>query len=103
MQTVIEKLKDNLRVMYRKALDADAALDELQRQGKGKHAQIFTTDSPFRAHHRRFGPYVEEVAEDVMNLENAEAGQHEALLPAVVVKMEKLFAVLTHFKASLKQ
>ena len=47
MQNVLDKLKDNLQLVYRKAIDADNALNQLQQQGKGKFATMFSENSPF--------------------------------------------------------
>ena len=47
MQAIIEKLNENLKVVYRQALDADKKLDELQQQGHGKFTALFTKDAGF--------------------------------------------------------
>jgi hypothetical protein len=45
MNKVIEALNENLRIIYRKAVDADAALNTLQSKGKGKFETIFVDGS----------------------------------------------------------
>ena len=102
MQTMFDKLKENLVIIYRKGLDADKKLDEVQQQGKGKFQFIFTTDSGFQTQSKRFAPYIEELATDVMQLELASQQKVEADLPMVVKKMEMLFATLGQLQGSLK-
>jgi len=70
MNKVIDSLNDNLRLSYRKAIDADTALDALQRSGKGKFNTIFGDDTPFISRSKRFKEYVEEVAGDVAGMQN---------------------------------
>ena len=41
MDSIIEQLNTNLKIVYRQALDADKKLDELQQQGHGKFKALF--------------------------------------------------------------
>ena len=64
MDSIIEQLNANLKIVYRQALDADKKLDELQQQGHGKFKALFTADSGFTFEAKRFKPYVLDVAAD---------------------------------------
>ncbi|MBC3766590.1 hypothetical protein [Neptunicella marina] len=102
MHNIIEKIKDNLQIIYRRALDADKALSSLHQQGKGKFQHIFADEAGFEVRSKRFQPYVEELAHDVMQLEQADQNKAAELLPNVVKKMELLFTTLAQLQESLK-
>jgi len=99
---IIEAFNENLRVIYRKAVDADAALNKLQASGKGKFNTIFGEGSGFDANSKRFGPYVEELAGDVAVLLEADEDEFTAKIPVVVKKLETLLSTLEQFKHSVK-
>ncbi len=106
MQNVLDKLKDNLQLVYRKAIDADNALNQLQQQGKGKFATIFAENSPFTTRAKRFEPYVQEVAGNMdtfiaNDFENVDLNIIEPQLTLIVQQIEALLATLTQFKATL--
>lgn len=101
-QTIIEALNDNLRLIYRKAVDADAALQKLQSSGKGKFNTIFAEDAGFAANSKRFGPYVEELAGEVAGLVDASEAQFAQALPKLVKKIETMLTTLEQFKHSVK-
>jgi hypothetical protein len=101
-QPIIEALNDNLRVIYRKAVDADAALNKLQSKGKGKFNTIFAEDAGFTANSKRFGPYVEELAGDVAGLVDANEQQLSQALPVLVKKIETMLTTLEQFKHIVK-
>lgn len=102
MQNIIEKLKENLQVIYRKAVDADQTLGKLHANGQGKFQQVFPEDAGFTVNSKRFQPYVEELAKDILALEQADAAAVQQQLPAVVKKMELLFSTLGNLQQSLK-
>ncbi|MDM7861704.1 hypothetical protein QTP81_13970 [Alteromonas sp. ASW11-36] len=102
MQALHQQLHDNLQLIYRKAIDADAAIDSLQQQGKGKFSTIFDAQSGFTTEARRFGPYVKELATDIEGLKNADEAELEKQLPQVVKKIELLFKTLGEFKVTVK-
>ncbi|WP_105166779.1 prephenate dehydrogenase [Pseudoalteromonas sp. T1lg23B] len=97
MQTIIEKLNENLKVVYRQSLDADKKLDELQQQGHGKFKALFTEDAGFTFEAKRFKPYVLDVAADVEALSKAEQID-EQKLAFVVKKLQHLLQLLATFK-----
>jgi hypothetical protein len=104
MNKVIAALNDNLQIIYRKAIDADTALNALQSSGKGKFNTIFGDDTPFTTRSKRFKDYVEEVAGDVANLQTQEGEikpSEQNNLPAIVKKLELLLTTLEQFKKTL--
>ncbi|MBN7821486.1 hypothetical protein [Bowmanella yangjiangensis] len=103
MQSILDKLKDNMQILYRRALDADQTLAKLHQQGQGKFQQIFADDAGFKVQSKRFGPYVEELAKDIVTLEGLTgSSSFESELAVVVKKMEQLFNTLSGLKESLK-
>ena len=97
MHAVIEKLNENLKVVYRQALDADKKLDELQQQGHGKFKALFTEDAGFTFEAKRFKPYVLDVAADVEALSHYEELDQQKLTLAVT-KLQNLLKLLATFK-----
>lgn len=97
MKTVISELNNNLKVLYRQAIDADSKLDSLQQQGKGKFSTLFNKDSGFTIEAKRFKPYVLEVASDVESLSTQDEIDQEAL-KSTVIKMQHLHQLLASFK-----
>lgn len=97
MNSVISELNNNLKVLYRQAIDADGKLDALQQQGKGKFKTLFNDDSGFAIEAKRFKPYVLEVASEVEALSTQE-DIDQTLLKSVVIKMQHLHQLLASFK-----
>ncbi|MCP3428300.1 hypothetical protein [Opacimonas viscosa] len=107
MQAIIDKLQENLQIIYRKAVDADAKLDAFQKEGKGKFHTIFAESSPFNARAKRFEPYVAEVCENMdafvaLDLSQTEQAEIEQRLSIIVAQIEQLLSTLVQFKESLK-
>lgn len=107
MDAVIEKLNENLQVLYRKAIDADKALEQLTGQGKAKHSSVFPKEAGFNTSSNRFAPYVAELTDDIAQLsrilEEAGESQFNSSLSAAVKKMESLFVTLAQFKGLLAE
>ena len=107
MQAIIDKINDNLQVLYRKAVDADKALEQLKGQGKGRHQAIFPETSGFSVKSARFTPYLTELSEQISDLQShITQGEEEAFktaLPALIKKIELLFITLEQFKGALKE
>jgi len=103
MHTVLEKLAENMQLIYRKAIDADESLNKLQQSGKGKFNHIFPEGSGFSVHSKRFMPYVKELASQVAELSEADEAMLQSKLPDIVRKMELLLKTLGQFQQSLKQ
>lgn len=104
MQNVIDSLEQNLKELYRKALDADQTIDELKKQGHGKFANIFKDDSLFTAKANKFMPYLEETAEQILKLKDSDTSpeQNKSELEAVVKKLHLLHSTLSEFKQAVK-
>jgi hypothetical protein len=109
MDNVVSALNENLQLVYRKAIDADQAIDELQSSGKGKFKAIFGDDTIFTSRSKRFREYVEEVAGDVVALQTLDASADEGAgeqaqqqkLAIIVKKLQLLLSTLEQFKQSL--
>ena len=101
MNKIIEAVNENLRVIFRKALDADAALNALSVKGKGKFNTIFAEGSGFKTRNKRFAPYVEELAGEVALLVDANPETLNMALPNIVKKIELLLTTLQQFKQTL--
>ncbi|MEM0912535.1 MAG: hypothetical protein AAGJ37_16280 [Pseudomonadota bacterium] len=97
MNKVLSSLNENLQMIYRKAVDADNALDALQTSGNGKFTAIFPDDTVFNAKSKRFLPYVQEVTNDIEGL-RADDEDVEKQLPLIVKKIELLLTTLIEFK-----
>lgn len=100
MQQVLTKITENMQIIYRKAIDADSALDDLQRSGKAKFSVIFVEDSGFTSRSKRFGPYVDELAKDITSLQIDDADIKDDIA-TVVKKMELLLLTLGKLKVTL--
>jgi hypothetical protein len=96
MDSIIEQLNANLKIVYRQALDADKKLDELQQQGHGKFKALFAADAGFSFEAKRFKPYVLDVAADVESLSSE--GLDEEKLKKAVIKLQNLLTLLATFK-----
>ena len=107
MDAVIEKLHENLQVLYRKAVDADQALEQLKGQGKAKHSSVFPKEAGFQVTSERFAPYIAELSDDIASLVELKEKQEEktfnSSLSTVVKKMESLFVTLAQFKGILTE
>ncbi|MFY8273973.1 prephenate dehydrogenase [Pseudoalteromonas sp. SSDWG2] len=99
MNSIIEKLNDNLKIVYRQALDADQKLDQLQKEGHGKFQALFTQEAGFEFEAKRFKPYVLDVAADVDALSQSEELDEE-LLKKAVLKLQSLLTLLATFKTN---
>ncbi|MEC7826452.1 MAG: hypothetical protein VYD12_18065 [Pseudomonadota bacterium] len=99
MDSVHQQLQETLQTLYRKAVDADARLDQLQQQQKGKFAAIFAEDSGFTTRAKRFSPYVEEIAQDWQALKTLPEDEAKAALVPLVKKIELALATLGQFTA----
>jgi hypothetical protein len=81
--------------------DADAALDALQKSGKGKFETVFSEQHGFDVSSKRFLPYVEELALQIAKLSEGSENEAKAALPTIVKKMELLLSTLEQFKKTL--
>jgi hypothetical protein len=100
MQNVLEKINENIQMVYRKAIDADAALDKLQQSGKGKFTVIFSEETHFITRKKRFGPYVDELALDFSKLKAEQDGLEEEII-IVVKKIQLMLLTIGKLKVTL--
>jgi primosomal protein N'' len=101
MNNILPQITANMQLIYRKSIDADKALDVLQKNGQGKFSVIFGDESPFSTREKRFIPYVEELATNITGLENASKLEPE-LLKVIVEKIQAMLVTLESFKTTLK-
>lgn len=98
MDALLTQLDDNLKELYRKALDADALLDNLQQQGHGKYQHIFADNQLFKVSSNRFMPYLAETAEQVAAMRQSQQF-NTATLQRVVQQLKQLHTTLADFRA----
>ncbi|WP_432463840.1 hypothetical protein [Agarivorans sp. QJM3NY_33] len=95
---LIKQIQQNLKDIYHKAIDADELLKQQQEQGKAKFSALFK-ESLFKLQHRHFLPYVEELASDLLLLQECEDDEHFVTqLKLIVAKLEQLHSLLAKFK-----
>lgn len=96
-QDINQKLIDNISVILKKSLSADATLADLREKKQAGFSAIFKADAGFNANANTFQPYVEEVADDLMSWQKAPTEQG---LVSLVKKIEQLLKVLNTFEQS---
>ena len=98
MTTAINQhLIDNISIILKKSLSADATLMDLREKNKAKFTAVFKTDAGFKCSADTFQPYVEEVADELLLWQNS---QDEKLLVTLVKKIELLLTTLANFEQS---
>jgi hypothetical protein len=102
MQTIIKSLAENVQVIYRKSIDADHVISRLQHDGKGKFSAIFAEDAGFTTSSRLFNPYVEELANEVLALEQKQQDAVKEQLPDIVKKIELMLKTLNQFQKTAR-
>ena len=101
MDQLLDQLDANLKELYRKALDADQALDALKKQGKGKYQAIFPASAGFQVQSARFMPYLAETAELVAAMRQSQQFSTTTLQQAVQ-QLKHLHQTLQEFQQALK-
>lgn len=101
-QQLAEHLKNNLKDLYRQALDADARLDGINKEGLGHHDAILQADAGFRCEAKRFMPYVQELSEDIEALMRRSEAGSEQQIQQLVKKLKTLHTTLAEFKLAMK-
>lgn len=99
-QTIIDQIRNSLQTAYRQGIDADAVLDQLQKDGQGKFATIFNAESGFTSNSNRFGPYVKELGQDLLEFEQQQDKQQ---LAALVKKLELVLTTLAQFRSQVRK
>ncbi|MDO6445155.1 hypothetical protein Q4493_05135 [Colwellia sp. 1_MG-2023] len=95
--TVSQQLVENVSIILKKSLAADATLSDLREKNQAGFEAIFTKDAGFTCSANTFQPYVEEVANDLVFWQKT---SDQATLIAMVKKIEQLFTVLGNFEQS---
>ncbi|MGY5451921.1 hypothetical protein ACVFI8_13390 [Agarivorans sp. MS3-6] len=99
---LVEQIQINLKDIYHKAIDADAVLKQLQEQGSAKFNGLFKGDL-FKQQHRQFLPYVEELASDLVLLQECQDDEHFVTqLKIMVAKLEQIHKLLAEFKPFIR-
>jgi len=102
MEQLLNQLDANLKELYRKAVDADLMLEQLQQQGHGKYQQIFPADGVFQANSNRFMPYLTESAELVAAIRQTQQF-NTATLELLVKQLKQLHQTLAVFRTALQK
>jgi len=96
-EKVNQQLLENISLILKKSLSADATLVDLREKDKASFKEVFTKDAGFNCTADTFQPYVEEVADEFLAWQKS---QDQTLLIAIVKKIEQLFTVLGNFEQS---
>ncbi len=99
MDQLLQQLDQNLKELYRKALDADTLLDQLQQQGHGKYQAIFPAGL-LEVESNRFMPYLSETAEQISAIRQTQQF-NTATLENVVRQLQQLHKTLQEFRVAL--
>ncbi len=97
-KAIEQQLIENISIILKKSLAADATLSDLREKKKAGFKAIFPKDAGFVSSADTFQPYVEEIADNLLQWQGNKS--HE-LLVSLVKKIEKLFTVLANFEESL--
>ena len=95
--SVNQQLIENISIILKKSLTADATLSDLREKKKAGFNAIFKEDAGFKCSANTFQPYVEEIADELMQWQKT---QSQPLLIGLVKKIEQLFTVLGQFEQS---
>ena len=95
--TVSQQLVENISIILKQSLSADATLSDLREKKQASFEAIFTKDAGFTCSANTFQPYVEEVANDLVFWQKT---SDQATLISIVKKIEQLFTVLGSFEQS---
>jgi hypothetical protein len=97
-KAIEQQLIENISVILKKSLTADATLADLRENKKAGFEAIFKKDAGFTCTADTFQPYVQELADDLLHWQENKS-QQELLIP-LVKKIEQLFTVLAGFEQS---
>lgn len=90
------QLIENISLILKRSLTADATLADLREQKKAGFEAVFKKEAGFNCSANTFQPYVEEIADDLLAWQ-ANKEQQKLLIP-LVKKIEQLFTVLAGFE-----
>ena len=100
-KAVEQQLIENISIILKKSLTADATLADLRDKKKAGFEAIFKKDAGFNCYANTFQPYVEEIADDLLRWQENKT-QQTILIP-LVKKIEQLFTVLSGFEQSYQE
>lgn len=97
-KNVNQQLIDNISLILKKSMSADATLADLRENKKASFDAVFSSEAGFTCTANTFQPYVEEIADDLLLWQKT---QSQTTLVNLVKKIEQLFTVLGNFETSL--
>jgi|TARA_B110000014_G_scaffold254894_1_gene236072 primosomal protein N'' len=101
MTKAIEKqLVENISIILKKSLSADASLADLRENKKAKFEAIFKKNAGFSCSSENFQPYVQEIADNFLAWQTS---QDQSQLIALVKKIEQMFTILGNFEQSYQK
>lgn len=95
-KAIEQQLIENISIILKKSLTADATLADLRDNKKASFEAIFKKDTGFTCTADTFQPYVQELADDLLHWQENKS-QQKLLIP-LVKKIEQLFTVLAGFE-----
>lgn len=98
--TVNQQLLDNISMVLKQSLAADATLADLRKKEQAGFEAVFKKNAGFKSSANTFQPYVEELADEFMLWQK---NNDQVLLISIVKKIEQLFIVLGNFEQSHNQ
>jgi hypothetical protein len=104
VENIVNSLEENLKDLYRKAIDADKHLNDLKKSGHGKFGSIFKESDLFTVKSDKFMPYLEETAEQILTLKNSDKDLTNAKgdIEVIVKKLHLLHKTIAELKNALK-
>ena len=97
-KAIEQQLIENISLILKKSLTADATLADLRENKKASFEAIFNKDAGFTCSDNNFQPYVQEIADDLLHWQKNK--EQQKLLIPLVKKIEQLFHVLSAFEQS---
>ena len=95
-KAIEQQLIENISLILKRSLTADATLADLRENKKAAFETIFKKDAGFNCSANTFQPYVEEMADDLLAWQEDKTQQQ--VLISLVKKIEQLFTVLARFE-----
>ena len=95
-QNIEQQLIENISQLLKKSLTADQVLAELRKKKSANFSAIFPEGSGFKSSANTFQPYIEEIADQLLQWQQS---KDQEILISLVKKIEKLFKVMTKFES----
>jgi primosomal protein N'' len=89
-KAIEQQLIENISVILKKSLTADATLADLREHKKAGFKAIFTKDAGFECTENTFQPYVEEVADNLLTWQES---KNNELLITLVKKKKTIYSI----------